>query len=721
MEKVCRIFLFLLPLLFYSTASSAHKLENFFNCTNSTEFSPFEENGKFGLKNTNGDVLIPAEYDYLGWSNHSFSVIENVTGYRLRDQWGLINLSNQKITKAEFTDLSPGHGSILVARKKLTNSVSIKAGCITTSGKTVIPFIYDGVNISSLRAIVYERNGNQFRHGLIDLDNKVLIPLGHAMIYPLGSLRYGVVSFDNKTAIFSEEGKQLTGFVIDSISSFKKNYAIIYQDQRQGLINRDGAIVLQPAFREIAVDADGSVKTRMADTWQFLEGENKLTQQYNADSVRAVMPGLLLVKDAGVVRLMDNKLQPITHQSFSFIGPFRNGKAIFSKGEKKGVLRQNGSIVIAAAYDRLIIDDRYVRAQKLVGDRQRWVVLDTAGKTISDKHYDFIEAFNGKFFPVVNKGFYGAMDTSGKEVVACVHDSLLQFIDDHIVVKFMGQYGVINSREEWIITPKPNKIRLLGESLYLEVIRPNVFLKSIGGSVIYFTENPIDVKSDHLLEYQPSGTVIKVDFQGRIVDRFSQDGDIEEIFEESEGYRAIKRDGRYGFIDSRSRLRIANRYENVKNFSEGRAAARILGKWGFINKEDQIAVQPVYEEVFSFQYGFAIVRQKDQYGLIDKKGKLVLPVRYDSIVSLPSQRFLIRQNGLYGLADTDGQIVLNTKYESIEDPNNGYLIVGRDGKYGVVTVTGMSTIPMIYDAIRYDGFHNQYLALKRAGWESMKF
>src|SRR5687768_6640537 len=92
MEKVCRIFLFLLPLLFYSTASSAHKLENFFDCTNSIEFSPFEENGKFGLKNTNGDVLIPAEYDYLGWSNNTFSVIENVTGYRLHDQWGLINL-----------------------------------------------------------------------------------------------------------------------------------------------------------------------------------------------------------------------------------------------------------------------------------------------------------------------------------------------------------------------------------------------------------------------------------------------------------------------------------------------------------------------------------------------------------------------------------------------------------------------------------------------------
>ena len=56
----------------------------------------------------------------------------------------------------------------------------------------------------------------------------------------IGSLRYAVENFESKIALFTESGKQITGFTIDSISTFKKNFAIIYQGLYQGLIDRDG-------------------------------------------------------------------------------------------------------------------------------------------------------------------------------------------------------------------------------------------------------------------------------------------------------------------------------------------------------------------------------------------------------------------------------------------------------------------------------------------------
>jgi hypothetical protein len=713
MKMSSRIFLlFTLPLFFY-TAVHCKSI----NPLVINDFNRFEENGKVGLKNQKGEILIPAQFDALGWSNGEFSIVENAIGYRINGQWGLISTTNHKITKNEFIDLSPGPEQVLIARKKIANSVKVKTGCITTAGKTLVPFLYDGLSISSLRAIVYEKTGTQFKHGLIDLNNKILVPLKYQAIYPLGSLRYAVVSFDNKTAIFTDDGKQLTNFLIDSISSFKKSYAIIYQNQRQGLINREGQIKIEPTLREIKIEDDGAIKIRHTDAWIFLNGENKLIRQFNADSIQPAQRDIYKIKSADRIELANAEFKPLTKVVISSIGNFYKGKALFESRGRTGLLGSDGSVLIEAKYLNLIIESDRIRASSPHQGMKQWVLMDTVGNVVSEKRYDFIAPYNGVFYPAKRKNFWGALNKDGKEVISCVHDSLVQYHNDHIVVKFKDQYGIINVKENWIIPPQNDPLQLINSDRYLQVSQPNTFLKSLKGEIIYFTENRIDIKPDYLLEYVSTGAIWKIDMNGLIADRYVQQEGIEKIFMESEGYRAIKKDGKYGFVDDRARLRIANRYEDVKPFNEGMAGAKILGRWGYINKDDRIAIQPVYDDVFQFHHGYAVVKQKGLFGLIDKNGKLILPVRYDAIEMLPTNRFLIKQNGLYGAADSNGRIILNIRYHSIQDVNNNYLIVGLDNKWGVITTQGLSTIPLIYDGIIYDQFHKQFLALRKAAWE----
>jgi hypothetical protein len=89
-------------------------------------------------------------------------------------------------------------------------------------------------------------------------------------------------------ALFTESGKQVIPFSIDSISAFKKNYAIIYQSGRQGIMDREGQIKAEPSSREIRIDDDGSLHTRGLDEWLFLDGQNLLLQRLEADSVKAI-------------------------------------------------------------------------------------------------------------------------------------------------------------------------------------------------------------------------------------------------------------------------------------------------------------------------------------------------------------------------------------------------------------------------------------------------
>ncbi|MBT1687559.1 WG repeat-containing protein [Dawidia soli] len=714
MRIVSRLLYCCLLIFFLSEAAYAGMAE---------ELSVFEENGKVGLKDDHGKVLIPAKYDARGWSDGRFSVIDQAIGYKLNGRWGLISISNHILTKNEYEEILPGDGSVLIARKQVQpNALRVATGCLNTSGKEIISFQYDGVKLASLRAIVFGKSGNTYKYGLLSLDNRTIIPQQYQSIYPIGSLRFAVENFDDKIAIFTETGRQLTGFTIDRIAPFTKRYATLYQNGMQGVIDRDGQIKVQPRYRGIAILEDGTIKAREADEWQFLNGQNKLTQKVQADALYPVATNRLKVMQGGVLQLTDLSLKPLSPQPYTTIGEFENGKALVSVQGKYGVIDLSGRTLIQPAHDSLVLLFTHHRA--LAGQRQggkySWTLIDTTGTRRSSKSYDNIDRFDGTYFVVRARGYAGTMDLAGREVVPCTYDSVLQTKDNLLVVKFRGQYGIINQREEWIVTPRLSKLFLLGHDRYIEQTTRTRFLKSLDGNVIYFTENPLTYYPDYILELLPSGTLWKIDMNGRIADRrvFPSES-LEKIYEESEGLRAIRKNGKYGFIDNLGRLRIANRYEGVKQFSEGLAPAMIRGHWGFINHDDQIAIQPVYDEVSGFQNGFALVKQKGLTGIVDKTGRLLLPARYEDITVLPTRNLLIRSNGLVGLAGNTGKILIQPKYQHLEDTGKGFAIVERDGIYGVITLQGISTVPMVYDTIVYDPFNNVFLALKKSPWQNL--
>lgn len=683
-------------------------------------YSVFQDNGKVGLKNEAGKVLIPAKYEALGWSDGEFSVLNNVTGYRSNGRWGLISLSNHLITKAEFEEIAPVDASLLIARKKSTLSLRIVSGVINAAGKELIPFQYDHIRVSSLRAIVFTKMGNQYKYGLIDLENKTLIPQQFKNIRSIGSLRYAVENFEGKMALYSESGKQITNFTIDSISSFKKNFAIIHQGLHQGLIDRDGVVKIEPKYREVKIEDDGSVYTRQLATWLFLDGQNNLIKKVQADSISGISKNLLKVSTAGIVQLTDYTLKPVSSTQLSTIEKFANGKAIFSVNGKYGLMRNSGTVIIEPKYSRLRADNGYVISNQSQGGKDNWILLDSIGRPLHTKGYESVHPFNGQFFPVIARNFWGAVNPGGKEIISCTYDSILQVHNKNVVVKFHGEYGIIDQHETWIVPPRANRIRIAAEDRFLEYAPKTTYLKSFHNDIIYFSENRLEVNGNQLLEYLSSGAVWIIGMNGVIVDRSIQPHFIEKIYSETEGLRGIKKNGQYGFIDSQGRLRIANRYDGIQPFSEQLAAMKIRGKWGFIGHDDRIAIQPVYDEVSDFKNGFAVVKSKGSMGVIDKTGKQILPPRYESVSVLDHRNIIIQQNKLLGLADAQGKIIINPKYRQLKDLNNGYIIVERDGKYGAITSQGISTIPLIYDYLSFDRHNNSFFAMVKAEWTEVK-
>ena len=676
----------------------------------------FEENGKVGLKSEGGQILLPASFEALGWADGSFSVIGQVTGYKLGNKWGILNLKKEFITKAEFESLLYTGGDKIIASKKISPTVS-RFGCIDLTGKITVPFRYDGIKIQGLRAVVFIKNGVRFEHGLIDLQDREIIPLKFRNIYPIGTLRYAVENFNTKTALFTEQGVGLTEFVIDSISSFRKGKAIIYQDLKQGLIDREGEIKTEAQYREIKIHEDGTAWARSFDEWKILDSENHEVNKIYGDDLNAIAKGLYSITVADKKGVIDETLKYLINPAYDDLRDFHFGKMIARLRNKFGLIRTNGSNVLPLQFDSLFWDGQFIRAKENL-TQKGWNLYDTFGIKKTVRAYEYLGSYNGKFFPVVNNGYDGAINRYGEEYIHCVYDSILEFRSDQLSVKFQGQYGIISSDEDWLVAPQPYPIKLVSEEKYLEIQPSMVFLKSMTGEIVYFTDNNFTIEFDHLLEFLPDGTEKIVSLNGQTLSRTSIESipSTENTFKSTEGLRGIKRDGLYGFVDDRGRLRIANRYEAIGQFKEGLAAVKILGKWGFVDTHDNIAINPDYENAEEFEQGLAIVRRNGKTGVINKAGKIMLPLRYDSVKRLTAQKFLIINGNKHGLADAAGHVLLETRFDKIENLQNGYVIIEQENKFSLLSIDGLSTIPLSYDKLLYDCEKNQYLALKKAEW-----
>jgi hypothetical protein len=693
-----------------------------FSLAQAVDYERFEEKGKVGIRDAAGKVILPASFDALGWSDGQFSIIGQITGYRLNNKWGLVTLSKQFITPADYENLTSSGGDRITASKRI-NAFTIKSGSLDLTGKAVIPFAYDAIEFHGMRALVMVKTGTRYEYGLVDLNNRTILAIGYKTISPIGTLRYAVQDFNGQWALCTDEGKWLTDFVIDGISEFSNDLAVICQGWKRGIIDRGGVIKAEPVYREVKITGPGKALARKADEWRLVDLNFKDVHRTEADAISFKANGWGQITIDGKMGFIDADFKPVWPAEYDYIGEIENGKVVVGRGQKYGLVRTDRSEVLPIEFDSLHVENIFIRAMKRTGGRSAWFLMDTFGIQKTKKPYQFIWPYQSKLLIVKDRGFFGAIDRYGKEMIACVYDSILDTNEDLVAVKFRGQYGIINHADQWKLLPQRFPLKLATANAYLEMQPDVTFLKDLGGNILYFTNHRIRALADHLEEYQPEGTIRQINFQGQIITpektRLEVATHAEKIFKETEGLRGIKRDGKYGFVDNLGRLRIANRYEDIGEFHNGLAPAKLLGKWGFINPADQIVIQPTFDATENFQQSAVIVWRKGKAGMIDKKGKVLLDIRYDSIARLANDLLLIKTGSLKGLADTNGRILIEPRFETLQPVSPELVIVSRGQHYGVLTKDGASVFPVQFTELRYVPPRKAFLVRKVSDWETL--
>ncbi len=678
------------------------------------EYAIFSKNDKKGLRDHRNKVLIPATYDDLGWSAGGLILMEGVLGYKENGLWGLVNLKNRKIISPHYTQLHPLNEDLIIAAKYDHITKQDVYGIINIKGNTILSLQYHHLESFNELIITSLKRAGTWKYGLLDQDYQTVMP-----------------------------------YLYDNIKPLNKDYAIIKEQGKLGLINHLGQIVVSPKYQEIQLNA-GQVKGKPFDSFELKTSENKYVATHVVNNLHPIDKNLYLASGPNGSYLINTLGSEIKSFASCQIGDFTNGIAIIRQGPLFGVVDTKGKLLVPLEYDSLWIDGEYIGIRRL---NLQWMLLNSEMVRVTQKEYQEIKKGHEGLFPVKRHGSWGFINTRGVEVIPPQYEAVRAFMNGVAHAKYGGSWGLINRTGDWVIMPRYYR---------LEEINPNTYLFQNGrfrgllhtkDGVLYETANYlsasgtaiiekdqfnrhglISLRGDQLLttkyqsikpleqtplyfHYQDSLGPGLFNVQSRT---FIKHPTFQELRTINEEFIGVKINNQYGFIDLNGKLRIANRYQNVGIFSETMSPIKINSKWGYINRLERLKIQPLYDSAGPFENGSAIVSKNGKYGVVDLQGKIQVSLSYDKIERLPAGRFKCYQGEKKGLANNTGKMLLSPKYDEFQDLGNGFVIVSRENKFSLVSDQGVSVIPMVYDDIQYDIKNDLYILLKKQPWETVK-
>lgn len=157
----------------------------------------------------------------------------------------------------------------------------------------------------------------------------------------------------------------------------------------------------------------------------------------------------------------------------------------------------------------------------------------------------------------------------------------------------------------------------------------------------------------------------------------------------TEGIARVKKNGLFGYINTKGDLLTEIKFYSATDFNEGFACVENnigIGYYSYINTNGDVVFNFLdYDYAYNFKNGYAGIVKNHKIGFINYRGELVIPLKYDHIEGFyngDDEFFYSRYNfseGLislskdkkYGVLDTNGEIIVPFKYYYIGNYSEG--------------------------------------------------
>ena len=293
------------------------------------------------------------------------------------------------------------------------------AGYIDSSGRTVIPAVYD--------------HASRFREGLATVkqgeDWGVIAQDGSWRLRPFwdSSVKIGsgriIVGLGGKYGLLDTDGKEIMPLRYDVILDFSESLAVVRVEDRvgdrHGYINLKGEEVIPVTFERAGQFKEGMAPVKHQGEWYLIDGQGKFVF----------------------------KIGPV-----KFVGQFEDGLARYEVNKKTGYINTRGEVAIGPQFDTGLPFSEglaVVQVGKLYG------FIDHSGYwAVPPRFYyatEFSEGLAGvKLAESYDVGSRGFIDRAGNLIIPAKFRGVDRFEQGLSLVETEGEIGYINRHGEFV-------------------------------------------------------------------------------------------------------------------------------------------------------------------------------------------------------------------------------------------------------------------------------
>ena len=730
--------------------------------TQAQKLIPFENKNEYwGYKNEQGDIVIPAKFDFVYQFQADVAVVSNKGLYGLIDKKGQVTIpikyanieAYQRysiVTLGTKQGLIANKGKIIIpikyqyikvfsrtkyvsdaiAQKKtkvyddLVVKINNRYGIINEQGKQILPTIYDDIDYVSKSPYNYRLKRND-QYSILD-ENRRLQAFGNnkpvSLIHHL--LKHYQVINNEKRGIVDAQNRVIIPIKYDHISRLK-NPTLLYQvylGKLTGILNDKRDTILPIKYTNIKREIrliDGYELTQNAQkSWINRQGKILIPPLYK--KIEKFVPGILKVASKTYTVPKD-----------------KTGRSIPRVSNKVGLIDTTGKVIVPLKYHKIDILNPKYHYFKVENDGQRQGIINRSGKVIIPLRYHKIQIFkntkNLLLFIVTLHQKQGIINQEGKVLLLPIYDQiqLVTTLETPLFVVAKGKkQGIINLKGKVLLTPevfyplfkvsstKPLQIMILHKDKVKVMNAQRKILKTPRYDDLLFSgaENILIMKKNNLY------ALLNVD-QGRRLSRFYK-----KIFPvNAVGLFGASQDkNKHGFLNRFGKKVTSFEYDDVSQ----KVGVKKNGRFALINHQGQLTTPFEFTSIKKMnQTGqFKLVRlnskNETEVGVINHLGEIIIPAKYNDITLLRNaldSTFKVEQAGKYALFHPiTGKKITDFIYEQMEvDRRNEALLLVSKGKnqQGVINLRGEEIIPCKYKEVEVKYYNNQEIkAFKDGTW-----
>lgn len=216
-----------------------------------------------GFKNTTGDIVVKAEYDFCGGFNEGMAYLlknDPTTDSEGAYLTGYVNSLGELVIPV---DIAADYGWFLDVRDFSEGLVAVlnkdKWGYMDKEANTVIPFRYESASDFSDGIATVSKD---YKYGAINHSGKTVIDLKYSQ---LNDFNEGLAAFasaeSDKRGFINTKGKVIVAPTWDQAMNFSEGLAAVakgdYENAKWGFIDSKGKVVIEPKYDHAFIDPGG--------------------------------------------------------------------------------------------------------------------------------------------------------------------------------------------------------------------------------------------------------------------------------------------------------------------------------------------------------------------------------------------------------------------------------------------------------------------------------